>query len=231
MIIIENLKYSINPKISNLELDIQSLKIDDGDVVAFLGENGSGKTTLIDIIIGNLRPQKGQINFIGEEPIISAVFQDSFFDEIAIEETLLFFKRINNSEINITDLLFDFELLESRFKLFSELSFSQKQRFRFIVALIKPFSILILDEVMTGIDLVWKSRIRNVISEIIKMNKTVIIISHEIEDVASFCNKVVYFEKGKIKQNFKLTGSFESKKNILFEKINYLKEIIKEKEF
>ncbi|WP_169729894.1 ATP-binding cassette domain-containing protein [Mesoplasma seiffertii] len=230
MITLKNIFYIVGKAPSKFELNISHLEVEQGEVIALIGENGSGKTTLIDILVGNLRPQQGTLNFVNKENDfkISAIFQDSHFDEITIKETLNFFKSANNSDVDIDELLLEFGLFEFKSKRFNELSFGQKQRFRFVVTLVKPFSILILDEVMTGIDLLWRRKIRKVIAKIVELGKTVFIISHDIEDITNFCSRVIFLENGKIKADFKLNGTVDYKRQTLLEKVKFLDEALEE---
>nr|WP_232673603.1 ATP-binding cassette domain-containing protein [Williamsoniiplasma somnilux] len=130
------------------------------------GQNGSGKSTFIDLITGAKAFQKGQIEINANEPLFSVVFQDSFFDEKTVINQLIFLNKANSFACDINKVLNDYELENVAMLKFKELSFGQKQRLRFAVALIKPFSILILDEVLTGIDKRFKTIIKKILKKL-----------------------------------------------------------------
>ena len=111
MLKIKKLSYFYDKKkiLNNLNLDIA-----DGEKVAIVGKSGSGKTTLLNIILGNLKPQKGQVLFKGldiycysnkqkneyKRYYISNIFQSlNLLEEKTVEDNLLYFS--NSSKISL----------------------------------------------------------------------------------------------------------------------------------
>ena len=184
-----------------------NLEINKGEKLIIMGTSGSGKSTLIDIILGLLKPNSGQIiidnndlsntkydlnNVIGYVPQQTFLFDDSIEKNISLEfnESKINYLNLKKA-LNFAKLTKFVEDKESKFKSFigddgSQISGGQKQRISIARAIYKDPQIIIFDEATNNLD--EKTEIE-IINEILKLKeKTIIFITHNK-------NLIKYFDK------------------------------------
>lgn len=202
-----------------------NLEISKHECMTIVGGNGSGKSTLMNVISGNIQPDKGKIiinnldvTMISPEKrtqMIARVFQDpinGIFVNLTIEENLsLAIKRgqmrgltpslDNKIRIKFREFLSNIGMgLEYRLKeQVSSLSVGEKQALSLIMATILKSDILLLDEHTTGFDPPMVSKIMRFTDRIVKQNKiTTLMITHNILDVLTLCNRTIIMSNGHI---------------------------------
>lgn len=214
-------RYSEN---SNYAIKDISFKVESGQTVAIVGASGSGKSTLIDILLGVLTPESGEVLISGIQPAeaikkwpgsIGYVPQETFilngsiednikmgFDSVPNEITL-----INNSLLlsHLSDFV---ESLPQGTNTYVgdkgvKISGGQKQRLGIARALFTNPKLLVLDEATSSLDGKTESDITDSIKEL-KGSVTVILIAHRLSSIR-YADKVIFIDKGKIIAE----GSFE----------------------
>lgn len=213
---INDLKFGYNDK---LVLKDISLKVEKGDFLAISGENGSGKSTLIKLLIGELKKQKGSIKILGKDieayksieevgyvPQLSES-RDISFPLTCFEYVILNLYREFNSFRRPTKECKDkthgiFKMLnisELEDKPFNKLSGGQQQRVMIARCLVGGPDILILDEPTVGIDQASKLEFLDLLKHLNKNHGiTILIISHEMELIGDYTNKIVYLREGRL---------------------------------
>jgi len=201
---IKNLDFSYNNDINVLE-NI-NIEVSEKDFVGIIGPNGGGKTTLLKLMLGLLKPTKGNIEVLGTTPKkttnkIGYVPQynttDKFFPITALDVVLMGLTDSNSylpwfSKKQITraeEVMENIHIKNLRKKTFGELSGGQKQRCLIARAIASSPSILFLDEPTASID----SKVESNIYELLKeLNKeiTVVLVSHDLGFVSAYVNKV-----------------------------------------
>ncbi len=200
-------------------LDDVSLVIPDGEFIGLIGHTGSGKSTLIQHLNGLLKPTSGQIFFNGQNIYdndfklkdlrreVGLVFQYPEYQlfEISVSKDVLFGP--NNlgmstldaemaaygalKSVGIDESLLDVSPLD--------LSGGQKRRVAIAGVLAMKPKVLILDEPAAGLDPLGRREILDMIAKIRKeQNITVILVSHSMEDVAQYVERIVVMNKGRI---------------------------------
>jgi energy-coupling factor transport system ATP-binding protein len=197
----------------NTALQDISLKIDEGELVAIMGRNASGKTTLVKHLNGLLKPTRGTVAVGGIDTKetttaelarrVGFVFQnpndhllaDTVAGEIAFTLKNLGFKD-NDSRLRQT--LDIFQLAEYQSQYPRSLSGGQKQRVALAsVVAIQP-RILILDEPTRGMEYRLKHELMDFLCEYAGRGNTVILVTHDVETVAEYADRVVLLSDGKI---------------------------------
>ena len=215
-----------------------------GDIVGFLGPNGAGKSTALKILSGILYPDSGNVNIMGFTPWkdrkkyvshIGAVFgqKSQLFWDLPPLDAFYFQKAI----YKINEDAFQ-EQLKKFIKMLHiediikrptrQLSLGERMRCEFVMAMLHQPKIIFLDEPTIGLDIIAKGTIRNFIREINKEQRvTVIITSHDLEDIENLCNKVIIINKGDIVFDDKIKKLKISRKKYItisfYEKINFKK--------
>jgi len=164
-----------------------SVNIPDGKISFIMGESGSGKTTLLRILMGLDTDYRGEIN--GSPKKISCVFQEPrLLPALTVEENLKIIEKSSSLSINqILDLV---ELSDDKNKYPSELSGGMKMRLALARALYYNGDLFIMDEPFSALDDEMKERILPEIFNLLN-NKTVIIVSHNIEDADKYAENVI----------------------------------------
>lgn len=203
---VENLSKSFG----NLKaVDNLSFEVESGKLFAFLGQNGAGKSTTINMLIGTLDRDNGNIVYADDKSFkefkekIGVVFQDNILDDVlTVEENLKLFGRLyakNNENIKerYEELGKLFEFKEFEKKKFKNLSGGQKRRVEIARALFNTPEILFLDEPTTGLDPKTRLDVWKVINKVrAETGMTVFLTTHYMEETAD-ADEVVIIHNGR----------------------------------
>lgn len=190
-----------------------SLNIEDGEIVSILGPSGCGKTTLLNLILGIVDSDGGQIIYNGEDitkvPMekrgFNIVFQDyALFPNLNVYQNITYGLR-NNPEISskeeVEDLIDLLGLEEHLNKRIGQLSGGQKQRVALARTMVMKPKILLFDEPLSALDGVIKESIKDRIKTIASQyNLTTIIVTHDPEEALTLSNRVMIINEGQIAQ-------------------------------
>lgn len=210
MICVEHLRmeYADNVAIQNLNLEIA-----EGEVFGLIGPNGAGKTTLIRVLATLLEPTYGKVHIDGidvlAEPLrvhpLIGYMSDFFslYENMRVWEYLDHFARCYRIPAKRRDVLIDETLelvsLEVRREAeISELSRGMRQRLCFAKSLLHEPKVLLLDEPASGLDPAARMEFRELIKQLRKMGRTVLISSHILTEMTEFCTSIGILEKGEL---------------------------------
>ena len=207
MINIQNIKFAYS---SEVVLDGFSLQFEKGGIYGLLGKNGTGKSTLLYLMMGLLRPQKGEVTVDGinatlrRPEVLSEMFLvPEEYDLPAISLSTYvkaikpFYPRF--SEDLLKQCLANFEM-NSDINL-GELSMGQKKKVYMSIALASNTRYLLMDEPTNGLDILSKSQFRKVVIEGMSEDKTIIISTHQVHDVELLLDHVCIIERNKVLLN------------------------------
>jgi ABC-2 type transport system ATP-binding protein len=196
-------------------VDAVSFGIEEGELVGFLGVNGAGKTTTLKMLSGLLTPTSGDARVLGHTPwkrrpdfqrLFSLVMgqRSQLWWEIPAQETF----RLNQAiyglddaeyESNVAELVDLLELADCLNVPVKKLSLGQRMRAELAAALLHRPKLLLLDEPTIGLDVVMQKKVREFISEYNRRTKaTIVLTSHNMNDVVALCPRVIIIEKGAI---------------------------------
>lgn len=192
-------------------VDNLNLQVDAGQIYGFLGPNGAGKTTTILMLLGILKPTRGEIYIMGESlsknPLnikrrIGVVSEKQYlYKEMTAGEYLSFFADlygVKNKEKRIDELLSAVNLLDVKNKKLGAFSRGMQQKLGFTRALLHDPELLLLDEPVSGLDPTGIKQIRDLIEKENKKGRTIFISSHLLSEVEKLCSKVAIINKGKL---------------------------------
>lgn len=196
MINITNLSFNYKKKIdvlTNINFNIKK-----GDFIIICGSNGSGKTTLIKLILNYLKPYK--YDFQNKYEI--SYIPDKFYPDldISIKEFLNDIRLVKNVEEDYFNVLYNlyidmFDLKDKENYSLKELSNGMKQKVNIISALINNFDILIVDEILNGLDKNMREIVVDILKTLHKNNRTIILVTHYIDLFLNIKTKVLNFDK------------------------------------
>ncbi|HXT23881.1 MAG TPA: ABC transporter ATP-binding protein [Candidatus Eisenbacteria bacterium] len=185
-----------------------SFQVAEGEVFGLLGPNGAGKTSTIEILEGLREPDGGAVSVCGFDPrtqsdelkheIGAALQSTALPDKLKVTEALRLFAGFYKRRKNPEDLLKRFGLEEKRNAFYSQLSGGQKQRLALAIALINDPKVVFLDEPTAGLDPQVRREIYDVIEELRRDKKTIVLTTHYIEEAERLCDRVAIVDHGQI---------------------------------
>ena len=186
-----------------------NLHIEKGKITGLVGRNGCGKTMLMKCITGFVKPTSGEVVFnekrIGEDidfPKDTGIIIEtpSFIPYYSGRKNLLELaslnKKIDKKEID--KVLEKVGLYEARNKMVRKYSLGMRQRLGIAQALMEEPETLILDEPMNGLDNDCVEMIRKILGQLKEEGKTILLVSHNKEDIRILCDEIYEMDKGKI---------------------------------
>ena len=194
--------------LTDLNLDVRP-----GEVFGLLGPNGSGKTTTIKLLLGLIRPSRGDAFVFGRDPSDLAVKhrigylpeETYLYRFLNAEETLGFFGslfRLPSSLIKKrTDELIDLVGLgHARRRRLGEYSKGMARRLGLAQALINDPDLVVLDEPTSGLDPLGSAEVKELIIRLKKSGKTVLLCSHLLADVEDLCDRIAILHQGVLRE-------------------------------
>jgi ABC-2 type transport system ATP-binding protein len=185
-----------------------SFEVEQGEVFGLLGPNGAGKTSTVEILEGMRTPDRGIARVCGLDPEksgfefkeqIGTVLQStSLPDKIRVKEAIDLFAKFYRRHADTDDLLKRFQLEEKRTAFYSQLSGGQKQRLALAMALVNDPSVVFLDEPTAGLDPQVRREIYDIIEELKRDKKTVLLTTHYIEEAERLCDRVAIVDQGRV---------------------------------
>ncbi len=195
-------------------VDNLSCNIRQGYITGLLGQNGAGKSTLMQMIVGKIKPTKGNI-IIGKysqrthTKLLSKKIgylseENPLYEGMYVREFLNFMGKIyglqkKERQRRIDWLIDHCSLEEIICQTITTLSKGQRQRVGIAKALIHDPSVLVLDEPTTGLDSQQLQKIRTLFKNIAPQ-KTIIFSTHIMEEVRMLCQRVIFLQQGKIQK-------------------------------
>lgn len=185
-----------------------SFEMNHPGVFGLLGTNGAGKTTTIRMILGILKKDSGEINWNGKKVERKNVNfgylpeERGIYPKIKIIDQLTYFAKLKGmkdgpakeeikkwaEKLKVSDYL---EMTAEK------LSKGNQQKIQFIASILHSPELIILDEPFSGLDPVNTELLKNVIIELVKEGKYIIMSSHQMSSIEEFCTEVLILNKGK----------------------------------
>jgi ABC-2 type transport system ATP-binding protein len=185
-----------------------SFEVQEGEVFGLLGPNGAGKTTTVEILEGMRTPDRGMARVCGIDPEksgeefkekIGAVLQSTALpDKLRVHEAIELFAHFYRRHISTDELLKRFQLEEKRTAFYSQLSGGQKQRLALAMALVNDPQVVFLDEPTAGLDPQVRREIYDIIEELKRGKKTILLTTHYIEEAERLCDRVAIVDQGRV---------------------------------
>ena len=189
------------------------LEIRRGEIFGLLGPNGSGKTTTIKLILGLLFPTSGQALVFGKDATdvhknerIGYLPEESYlYKFLNAEETLDFYGRLFDMpravrRQRVADLIEMVGLEWAKRRQLKEYSKGMTRRIGLAQALINDPELIVLDEPTTGLDPIGTHEMKEMIVDLRKKGKTVLMCSHLLADVQDVCDRIAILYQGELKE-------------------------------
>jgi ABC-2 type transport system ATP-binding protein len=185
-----------------------SFEVKPGEIFGMVGPNGAGKTTTIECLEGLRKPDGGKVRVLGMDPQAEGqalclrtgmqLQQSNLPDRMKVWEALDLYASFYPQAADWKELLTQLGLEDKRNAAFSKLSGGQKQRLFIALALLPDPQLVFLDELTTGLDPQARHAIWELVREIRRRGKTVILTTHFMEEAEKLCDRIAILDHGKI---------------------------------
>ncbi|MCL0065448.1 ABC transporter ATP-binding protein [Dehalococcoidia bacterium] len=185
-----------------------SFEVYENEIFGIVGPNGAGKTTTVECLEGLRIPTEGFIRVLGLDPkadgyklrqLIGLQLQEGKFpDRIKAREALELFAGLYSRSVAIRPLLEKVGLTDKADGYFDNLSGGQKQRLSIALALVNDPQVVFFDELTTGLDPHARRAMWGMVSSTREAGKTVILVTHFMEEAERLCDRVAIVDGGRI---------------------------------
>lgn len=191
-----------------------SFEIMTAECVAVIGQNGAGKTTIMKMLSGLLLPSGGKIEVLGFTPfekkkeykkniaLVLGQKQQLWWDVSAADNYILLrdIYELRNEEYkrNLEELIEMLNMKEIINSPIRTLSLGERMKCELAGALLHKPKVLYLDEPTIGLDLIAQNNVRKFVKDYSKKNSaTVVLTSHNMDDIEAVCNRTIFIDQGK----------------------------------
>jgi ABC-2 type transport system ATP-binding protein len=207
----------------HLAVNDLSLQIPRGEVFGFIGPNGAGKTTTIKVLATLLKPTLGSVRVLGTDVKVYpqqvrrqiGYVPDSFgvYEDLTVTEYLHFFAAAYRIEREkragtVADVLALTDLTDKSESQVDALSRGMKQRLGVARILLHDPQLLLLDEPASGLDPRARIELRELLKELRRMGKTILVSSHILHELSQLCTRIGIIEAGKLVAEGSLTDIY-----------------------
>ena len=179
-----------------------------GEVLGLIGANGAGKSTSIRLMLNYISQTSGEV-FLDNQKIETITSRDNklsyipdepiYYEFMTVEEHFHFIQAMyKNGEYNFKHLIERFDLYDHVKKMPHALSKGNKQKVMICTAIMREFDYLIADEPFTGLDPRQMTTFKEILLELKNRGKAVILSTHLLDTIESFCDRYVMIDKGEI---------------------------------
>jgi ABC-2 type transport system ATP-binding protein len=185
-----------------------NLSVARGECFGLLGPNGAGKTTTIEICEGLTAADAGEVQLLGlswrssatelRQRIGVQLQETQLPEKLTVEEILRLFRSFYRKGLEIEDTIKMAQLEEKRVARIGTLSGGQKQRLAMACALVGDPDLLFLDEPTTGLDPQARRHLWDLVDELRKAGRTIILTTHYMDEAEHLCDRVAIMDHGKI---------------------------------
>ena len=194
--------------INKKAVDNISLSLDKPGVYGLLGTNGAGKTTTIRMLLGIIKKDEGEITWNGKEVDRKSVNfgylpeERGVYPKTKIFDQLMYFAELKGMEKSIGIDAIEKWAKELKVEEYlnmpaEKLSKGNQQKIQFMTAVIHNPELVVLDEPFSGLDPVNTEILKNIIIDLVKNGKYVIMSAHQMATIEEFCSDILILNKGK----------------------------------
>ena len=179
-----------------------------GEVFGLLGPNGAGKTTTVEILEGLRTRSGGRVSVLGFDPEVQTLeLKDrlgvclqatNLQEKMKVREAIEVFSSLYTRTVDTAQLLQRLQLWEKRESLYMHLSGGQKQRLALALALLNDPQALFLDEPSAGLDPQARLEIHELVLDLRREQRTILLTTHYIEEAEKLCDRVAIIDEGRI---------------------------------
>jgi ABC-2 type transport system ATP-binding protein len=195
--------YGSFPAVKGIDFEVRS-----GEVFGMLGPNGAGKTTTVEILEGLRTRSGGRVSVLGCDPEVQTrrlkdrvgvcLQATNLQEKLKVCEAMELFAAFYTRTVDGAQLLKRLQLWEKRDTHYAKLSGGQKQRLALALALLNDPQVLFLDEPSAGLDPQARLEIHELVLDLRREQRTILLTTHYIEEAEKLCDRVAIVDEGRI---------------------------------
>jgi ABC-2 type transport system ATP-binding protein len=195
--------YGSFPAVKGIDFEVRS-----GEVFGMLGPNGAGKTTTVEILEGLRTRSGGRVSVLGCDPEVQTrrlkdrvgvcLQATNLQEKLKVSEAMELFAAFYTRTVDGAQLLKRLQLWEKRDTHYGKLSGGQKQRLALALALLNDPQVLFLDEPSAGLDPQARLEIHELVLNLRREQRTILLTTHYIEEAEKLCDRVAIVDEGRI---------------------------------
>jgi len=182
------------------------VRISSGETVALLGPNGAGKSTTIDMLLGLLTPDAGEVSVFGRSPAqavsqgaVGAMLQTgALLRDLSVRELIAMMASLYPAPLDVGEVLELTGVGDIADQRTQKLSGGQTQRVRFAVAIVSNPELLVLDEPTVAMDVEGRRAFWTIMRAFAARGKTIVFATHYLEEADAYADRAVLMAHGKI---------------------------------
>jgi ABC-2 type transport system ATP-binding protein len=195
--------YGTLPAVKGIDFEVRA-----GEVFGLLGPNGAGKTTTVEILEGLRTRSGGRVSVLGCDPEVQTrqlkdrvgvcLQATNLQEKLKVCEAMELFAAFYTRTVDGDQLLKRLQLWEKRDTQYAKLSGGQKQRLALALAMLNDPQVLFLDEPSAGLDPQARLEIHELVLDLRREQRTILLTTHYIEEAEKLCDRVAIVDEGRI---------------------------------
>ncbi|MGD8968193.1 MAG: ATP-binding cassette domain-containing protein [Anaerolineae bacterium] len=189
-------------------VDHLSFEVERGELFGLLGPNGAGKTTTIRVIMDILQADEGSVQVLGRRPGLSKERvgylpeERGLYRDVKVLDTLVYLAELKGrpraqARGRARALLERVRLDDWADRKVKDLSRGMQQRLQFIASLVHDPDLLVLDEPFQGLDPLNTERLKDLVDELRRAGKTIVLSTHQMNLVEALCDRILLIDRGR----------------------------------
>lgn len=187
-----------------------SFTLGPGEVFGLVGPNGAGKTTTIRMLMDIIKADSGEIRVFGQplkeetkNRIGYLPEERGLYRKMRVSDTMIYLAALKNVDSKIAreraeELLRQMDMLPHQNKKINELSRGMGQIIQFLVTIVHDPDLVVLDEPFAGLDPVNRKLIKDIVLELKRQGKAVILSTHMMNEVEEMCDRILMIDEGRV---------------------------------
>jgi ABC-2 type transport system ATP-binding protein len=189
-------------------VDHLSFEVEKGELFGLLGPNGAGKTTTIRVMMDILQADEGSVRVLGRRPGLSKERvgylpeERGLYRDIKVLDTLVYLAQLkgmprSRARERARGLLERIRLHDWGDRKVKDLSRGMQQQLQFIASLVHDPDLLVLDEPFQGLDPINTERLKELVDELRRAGKTIVLSTHQMNLVEALCDRILLIDRGR----------------------------------
>jgi ABC-2 type transport system ATP-binding protein len=183
-----------------------SFSVERGQTIALLGPNGAGKSTTLDILLGLVRPDQGEVHLFGKKPgeairagEVGAMLQTGgLMPEVKVKDVIRLVHKLAQDPLPIAEIMQQADIEDIANHRVDKLSGGQRQRIRFALSIVEDPDLIVLDEPTAGMDVAARHRFWETMRAQASNGRTLLFATHYMEEADSAADRILVMHQGKL---------------------------------